>query len=282
MDCYPTIRAANATYRIELIGVCLFACFFCASAWSVERSSTVSGTVGDISIHGISVAVLPTDARPGDVVELRIEMSRDSWGRFELGKLIHPQMRIISHERIPVTYRNRGYHQRHSVFFQPMSSGIFEIGETSVNLSTSGGEEIVELPKLKLNVIPFDALALSNSPLALPPDEVVVQSSSMVSAIFWAGFACSVLGLWSLVFFGMRNRKFQSVRVDSSGESTRSNGIIENLRAGIVPKRELENLLHDSNFSISAELRNKIEQAVYSLQFEPNELADVLREELRK
>ena len=273
--------ATKATDRISVIVVLLSAAVFCATAASAEFASAAPETANDIPAHGISAVVIPRDARPGDVVELRIEMSRESWGRFEFGKLGHSKLLTIAEEKVPVSYKNRRYKQRHSLFLQPVSSGVVEISATSVNLSTADGEETVGLPALRLNVIPFDGPALSDSALPLPPDEVAAQPPSLFSALFWIGVAFLVLGIWSLVFFGMRNQKTQSVRADSTKEFTQVDIIIASLTSGVVPKDELEDLLQDSRLSFSTELRNKIEQAVYSVQVEPAKLASCLQRELR-
>lgn len=242
---------------------------------------SATGTEDVTSPHGISASIVPNNARPGDVVEFRVEMNRDTWGRFELERPNHPRMRTIAEEKIPVSYQGQLYKQRHSVFLQPVSSGDIRIGATSITLSTAGGEQTVELPTLALRVQPFDSPALSDLPLPLPPGETAFQSPSIFSLLFWAGVALAVLGVWSFVFFGLQNRPLQSVRTESPNDFSETSDIVERLQSGVVAKDELENLLHDSSFSLSAELRSKIEQAVYSEQIELSELAILFQKELR-
>ena len=272
-----TIKPAQ---RIVSIVFLLSVSIFFTSAPSVRCVFAATETNSNTSTHGVTAEVIPSDARPGDIVELRIEMNRETWGRFEFKKPNHPQMRTIAEEKIPVSYQGQLYKQRHSLFLQPVSSGEIEIEATELTISTAAGEETVELPALALSVRSFDSPALSDSPLPLPPDEADAQSGSVLSLLFWMGVSFSVLGVWSFIFFGMRNGKSQLARSDMSKNSLRSNEIIERLRTGVVPKDDLENLLQDPNLSISAELRSAIEQAVYSTQIKPSDLALLLQEEL--
>ena len=279
-SCHRKLQRMRSTSTPNPTAAHLYAMIPVLIAFLFLTPSVATGADRSISTHGVTATILPDNARPGDIVELRIEMNRETWGRFILKKLNHPQLRTIAEEKIPVSYQGQLYKQRHSLFLQPVSSGEIKIGTTTVTISTATGEETVELPALDLSVRPFDSPALSDLPLPLPPDEAVAQSGSMFSLLFWMSVAFAVLGIWSLVFFGMRNRELQPVRSDSSKEFSHVGGLIQRLRSGVVGKDDLENLLHDSNLSISAELRSKMEQAVYSEQFEPADLATLLQEEL--
>ncbi len=281
---FDRVPISRATHSIAVAALLVSASVLCANGLFAEEASLANATTGGGDARGISAAVLPSEARPGDVVELRIVMSRESWGRFDVREIGHPNVRTVARVVAPVAYQDQKYTQRYSLFLQPVCSGKIELGPVPVDLTTADGQQTVDLTMLDLNVIPFGGPALSDAPLALPPGETESESSSMFSQLFWGGVACSVLGIWTFVFFGMRRQNARSQSAGLSPDDISHGETVQRLRAGVVPKDELSKLLQNSSVTISDHLRNKIEQAVYSSQVQVSELAalaELLQEELR-
>ena len=205
-------------------------------------------------------------------------MSRETWGRFEFQMPDHPQLRFLAQEKIPVSYNDRRYQQRHSVMLQPVSSGEIAISGATVTVSTTDGEETIELPVLNLKVKAFGDVVISDAPLPLPSAETQTPTNALPWWLYFVIGAAVVLLL--ALFRFLRNRKPASSPVRLGQELSQTAHIVDQLRSGGIPKHDLEAMLHDPSTSISAELRSKIEEAVYSVQTDPSDLAMLLQKEL--
>lgn len=273
-------RCAMVSFAITLI-------VFLSVFLSVGAAFATTGQENGNSNFGISAVVVPAEARPGDIVELRVEMRRASWGRFHLQMPNHPQLRLLAEEKIPVSYAQGIFRQQQTLLLQPVSSGDIVIAGMTATVSTADGNQTIELPDQTLNVQAFQDVTLSNAPLPMPPDELETQTSALP---WWFGLAICAIGavvvsLLSLFGF-LRVRKRASQSEQSVQDSLRKSCLVDQLRSGIISKHDMEQLLNDPNISVSPELRSKIQQAVYSApsgqnaQNTPADLASLLQKEL--
>ncbi|MFG0256105.1 MAG: hypothetical protein ACF787_13585, partial [Rhodopirellula sp. JB053] len=146
--------------------------------------------------HGIVASFHPEQARPGDVVEFRVEMIREEWGQFELHVPSHSELHSIAVEKVPVEIDGDRYRQRESLFFQPVASGTMVIGDAFVSMTTTGGVEEMQLPELRLEVLPFKTAGLSSTPEPFPPGE-----DGEVRSAQFAGTVAAVLGIVAVALF---------------------------------------------------------------------------------
>ncbi|MCM2372059.1 hypothetical protein [Aporhodopirellula aestuarii] len=228
--------------------------------------------------HGITARFIPARANPGEIVELRVEMNRKQWGSFELQVPSQPTLHSIAVERVPLEYANGQYHQRESLFFQPVSSGTHTIGDARVMLSTADGPHEVELPELSLEVSPFDASEISDAPEPLPPEDTNRLESSPEA---WGFALLAVLCL--LVFIGgqlSRRRRPEPIAA-SATPKFQPTELIQELQSGSIPKDALERLLNDPDCPVSQETRVEVERAVYANDVQAAQLVARLQKELR-
>ncbi len=275
LGAYGYRRCAMISFVITLIvSSAVFLTFGAAFA--------TTGPENGNSNFGISAVIVPAEARPGDIVELRVEMSRTSWGRFHLQLPNHPQLRLLAEEKIPIFYAQGIFRQQQTLLLQPVSSGKIVIAGMTATISTADGNQTIELPDLTLNVQAFQDVTLSNAPLPMPPDELETPTS-VLPWCFGLAIGAVVVSLLRLFGF-LRVRKRASQPEQSVQDSSRRSRLVDQLRSGIIfSKHDMEQLLNDPNISVSPELRSKIQQAVYSApsaQNMPAGLARLLQEEL--
>ncbi|EMI55496.1 hypothetical protein [Rhodopirellula sallentina] len=261
----------------------IFAAWLLAFSGGVATPSLGSENAGDDKdyagpAHGIVASFHPEQARPGDVVEFRVEMIRDEWGQFELHVPSHSELHSIAVEKVPVEIDGDRYRQRESLLFQPVASGTMIVGDAFVSLTTTSGVEEMQLPELRLEVLPFEKAGLSSTPEPFPLDEEGETRSTQ-----FAGTVAAVLGVVAVaLFFWLIRQNHRSIAVvESMPDESSPEEQIERLRSGEMTQCELESLLHDSNFELSSQTRSAIERSLYAKNRAAADLAAMIEAEVR-
>ena len=231
-----------------------------------------------LSEHGITARFLATDAKPGEIVELRVEMIRKTWGKFELQIPSHPKLHLIAVQKVPIEYSGDLYRQRESILFQPISSGVLQLNEMQVALSLPTGVENIDLPPLELTVSPYAEHELSDTPELLPTTLGATSGGSKV-AIIVIVLAVSLTLLAIGIARRFRNKETQPASEPES-RMTDIRRTIAELQNGRIQRDELEKILLNAGPSMSASLRDSLEQAIYSNHGQAERIADLMQKEL--
>ena len=146
---------------------------------------------------GFTVTLSPEEVRPGDLITLQVRMDRKDYGEFDLDVPSHPDLHLVSRERIPLRLVDGWYRQGERLLLQPVSSGSLVLGGMTAQLTAAGGVRVVSLPELRLEVLPFDSADENPSP-ELFPDSVPPESERPLFPIIAAGVLIGgfLLMLW--------------------------------------------------------------------------------------
>ncbi len=226
---------------------------------------------------GISVRFVPEQARPGDVVQLRAQMDRETWGQFELHVPATPALHAITVEKMPLKYENGRYQQQQSLVFQPKRSGAIVISGARLDVVTSGGRQSVALPDLTLAVEPLGTVDTSDIPVPLPapaPDSPP-GSPALWAALVVIAFVLSI----TILLVAKKKQNRQLTAVQSVPPKSTPDDLFKRLQSGELPRKDLERLLCDPSFVASDAVRAAIERAVYSQNDDAVELAKLLQQQ---
>jgi hypothetical protein len=225
---------------------------------------------------GVSARFDPALVHPGDICELVVEMDRDTFGRFELQVPAHPKLHLVSVERVPVSLANGRYRQRQSYQLQPLSSGEMAVNEVQVQLTDSAGTQTFLLPEVTLQVLPFEAVDVSDSPELLPESINDRAGTSLTIGYVMAG----VIGILLIaVTILCRLRRCKSdLKIDQIWDPAQD--VVQKLQLGVIATDSMEQLLTQRGSTLSPELRGEIEEAVYGNRCQPAALLTLMREEL--
>lgn len=227
--------------------------------------------------HGVTARFVPEQVRPGDVFELRVEMTRAEYGRFELQVPPHGSLHRVAVESEPVKLEDGRYRQRESWMLQADRSGEIVIEGAAVVMKTASGEEAVELPPLRVEVMPWGVADKSAAPVGWPvPNRDFSEWPRTHKGVLLLvlGLVMFVLVAW---FIGRKlNTKPKFLTPGMPLETF----ALEELDAGVLRSAALERLLLEKGDAWSAELREVVSGAVYAGRGEAGEVAIRLRKEV--
>ncbi|EMI20028.1 hypothetical protein RMSM_03041 [Rhodopirellula maiorica SM1] len=249
---------------------------FVAVANSAEVTSTAGSELSP-NAFGITVRFVPDHAGPGDVVQLRAEMDRDTWGQFELHVPANPDMHAITVEELPLQYKNGRYQQQQSLVFQPKRSGSLRISGATIDVVSSRGRQTVTVPDLTLAIKPFESTDTATTPVPLPSPEPVrsPQSPSRLAVPLCIGLVLAIA-----IFLVSRNYRNQTRATSQpTTQPPPSDDLVDLLKSGQTSRQDLEQLLNDPNFVVSATEREVIERAVYAENCDTTQLANLLQQQ---
>ena len=243
--------------------------------WAVLISMlSVIGAAG--ADPGVTARLVPEQVRPGDVFELRVEMTRADYGRFELRVPPHGSLHRVAVESEPVRLEDGRYRQRESWMLQADRSGEIVIDGAVVVLKTGSGEVPVVLPPLRVEVMPWGAPDKSAAPVAFP--KRVKGEESKVMTWWWlVPFVASVC----LFAWWLRRPLSGAADRDPGGGASLEEALAD-LDAGSLRSLALEQLMFERGDGWPRELREAAAQAVYAGRGDAAEVADLLRKEAGK
>lgn len=228
---------------------------------------------------GVSLQVLEASYRPGDVVELQAQMRRAEYAEFELHVPAHDQLHFVAHTREPVRYVGGEYVQRVILLLQPMRAGAFELNAITATLLQ--GEQVTEvaLPPVQFSVESYATEDASTQAAVLGVDvSELAQQSNLVAAVGVIAVAFILLVLIARLF--MRNRNTQSL--GQAVIEVSLSDLIVALQAGESSATLMEQLLERSDLTLSPDLREAFESAVYADRINVAVLIQKIKEELSR
>ncbi|TVP82403.1 MAG: hypothetical protein EA353_00455, partial [Puniceicoccaceae bacterium] len=146
----------------------------------------------------IAVSLSPRQCQPGDVVELRVQSSFESYTSFELVIPDREDWVLLTHEADPVRYTEGAYRQEARVLFQPLQAGEFDFSDVEAVVRSSEGTQVLDLAIPPLEVQPYVTGEDSDDPLALA--EIGYQEWSATGS--WWLWTIVVLVTLSVGLFG--------------------------------------------------------------------------------
>ncbi len=223
---------------------------------------------------GIVARLIPNQVKPGELFELRVEMDRSDFATFVLEIPEQSQMRRVAVEAGPARLIEGRYLQSESWILQARSSGNIRIEGATALLRFRDHEEVVALPVLELEVLPYGQEDVSSDPIAFPQAESEEGSS-------WIGVVVAVLLVLLFIGFlwyrkGSAGKKLESV----VARDTRLDELMTQLNAGRIDTACLETLFHERGSQWSDELREAVERILYSGGGDASKLATLLSREV--
>ncbi|GAA5507959.1 hypothetical protein [Novipirellula caenicola] len=255
----------------------VFIAIFATVTFAVEIAASGESKLSPKSF-GITVRFIPNHARPGDVVQLRAEMDRDTWGQFDLHVPANPDMHAITVEKIPLQYQDGRYRQQQSLVFQPKRSGALRVSGATIDVVTSRGRQTVTVPDLTLVIEPTGITDTTTTPVPLPTSTPAQSSQSL--AFFAAAVGIGLVFLLAIFVVARKHRNRQPTAAPSTSQSPPpTDNLVHLLQSGQMPRHDLERLLADPNFTASVDVRAAIERAVYAEEYDTAQLAHQLQQQ---
>jgi hypothetical protein len=223
--------------------------------------------------HGIELRLVPGSYQPGDVVEIQAEMRRADYAEFQLHVPTHPQLHFVAHTREPLRYKEGEYLQRSVLLLQPMSAGAFKLDAITASLSQGEQATEVPLPSLEFFVNSYEATDDSKELEPLPMHSFVPPGASG-----FLGLVVLLLGVLGLVIWLLkRGSTCQADTVVHAVDTLDDLTVL--LERGDSPEALIERLLCRSDLSLSVELREALDAAVYANRLDAAHLLRLIREE---
>lgn len=224
---------------------------------------------------GVVAEIFPEQVRPGDLIELRVEMDRGDYAQFELQVPAHDKLHRVAVESVPVRHDGDRYRQRESWLLQADSSGEIVIDGATVTLETGQGSVTVKLPPLQVEVLPYARQDEDPQPVGFPAAEGT--GTDRWAPRWWWIAPVLALGL-GFVFWSTRSKSPAPEAGDRHASPLEA--VLEELEAGRVDSPALGRLMEAQAADWPPELREAVAEAVYSERLEVGRLAALLREEV--
>jgi hypothetical protein len=238
----------------------MMACF-CCSLLGADVSS------------GITATLVPDNAKPGDIIELLVEMDRSEYAKFTLDIPAQPHLHRIAVEAVPVSFSKGRYRQSEKWLLQADSSGDFVIEGGKVLLENGGTTFTTPLPDLKLVVTPYAGTDASSDPVGLPDELAVLITSGRL----WLWVLVLILAVPFIALLA-RNRRRHTMEIGDHDIDLLFLAARE-LEQEMPSSHVLENLIHNKEINLPEELRARLVEFVYAGRGEKQMMADELRKE---
>lgn len=223
--------------------------------------------------EGVTARFVPDQVRPGEVFELRVEMERAEYGRFELQVPPHGSLHLVAVEPEPVRLEDGLCRQRERWMLQADRSGEIVVEGMVVLVKTGSGESPVALSPLRVEVLPWGSVDESTEPAAFPPRRDAEPVDRPVPWLLLAAVALVLAGWWWRFF-----RK--TAGAPGPGDAPCVADALAALEAGHLRSPALERLMAERGGDWPEDLRKVVEQAVYAGRGEAAEVALLLRKEV--
>lgn len=233
-------------------------------------------TLSAKSDHGIVLTLSQTECKPGDVIELRAQMTRSDYAEFELKLPKIEALHFVTQQQSPIQYSKGFYWQSCVWIFQPIHSGSIEWQGIRALIKQGEDETEYELPPLQLTVLPYANTADSLDPEPLP---ATITSPSAEPRPFWIYLLIGT-GALAILYFALRQRP-----QTDNGTQKQSANLLE-LQQAIATSDDLpidmiEQILDDDAIQVSPELRTALEAAVYQAHADPAALRAAIQKEVQ-
>jgi hypothetical protein len=238
------------------------------------------------SEHGVTAEIVPAQVKPGDLFELRVEMSRADYASFELEIPTHERLHRVAVESVPVRFEDGCYRQGEVWFLQADSSGEVVIDGATVLLEGGSGPVTVELPTLRVGVVAYGEQDESAEPALLPAAPSAGgawwgEPSLVFVVLILAVLALAFVTAPVLVIRWIAKRRDAAEGEGVSGKASWEEGLAD-LDSGMIESPALERLFLEQGGCWSGELRAAVEAAVYAGRGEAGRLAAMLRKEVAR
>jgi hypothetical protein len=225
--------------------------------------------------HGIVITLSQTICKPGDVIELRAQMTRSDYAEFELKLPKIDALHFVTQQQSPIQYSKGLYRQSSVWIFQPIQSGLIEWQGIRALIKQGEHETEYELPSMKLMVSPYTSSDDSFRPEPLP---ATITNQSPQTRPLWL-YLLFGLGAIAILYLALRPRT-QSV-CKTTKQSTSLSDLQQAIAAGDLPIDLIEQILVDDRVKISQELRIAMEAAVYNPHADPEVFRAALDKEVQ-
>jgi hypothetical protein len=216
---------------------------------------------------------------PGDMLELEAEMRGADYAEFELHVPANPQCHFVEQIREPVRYIEGEYLQRVLLLLQPMSAGDFELNDITVTIAQGGVSRDVALPPVSFSVASYAVEDTSEAAAELGAGASLLAQASNNLRIIIAVLFIVLMVVWWLL------RKVNTTPAESVETEVGLNDLIlalEGNAPSLPPVMIAEQLLERSDLSMSPNLREHLESAVYANRMDTEVLLGLLRQEVAR
>jgi len=229
------------------------------------------------SEHCVSVEVVPTQVRPGDLFELRVEMNRADYAQFVLEVPTHERLHRVAVESAPVSLVDGRYRQSERWFLQADSAGEIVIDGATVLLESGSGSVPVKLSPLRVEVMAYGQQDESAEPVGLPA--VPPAGVDGANGIWW-WIVPGLLAILATVWWERRGKRTSAS--EDPREDLELDTVLAELDSGEIPSPALERMMMAQGGAWSSELREAVEAALYAGRGQARKLAAMLREEVAR